>query len=93
MTHYSFATVVPLRKSSKYHYITVHFDYHVPKQFGQWQHPEYTSLRLIETLDNMTNTPIPSLEIEDIIMLRRCCWNYLEHNHLLLNHNINPLFN
>ncbi|HGT2644394.1 TPA: hypothetical protein ACM2VO_003200 [Legionella pneumophila] len=92
MTHYTFTTLLQFKKRKKYQLLTVIFNYYLPEQFEVWQHPEYGSIHLVEVLDAFTNKPLPSLDIDYLIMLRRSCWNYLEHHQLFLKHNIQPLF-
>ncbi len=92
MTHYSFTTLLRFKQRKKYQCLTIHFDYYLPEQFGEWHDPEYGSIQIIEILDAFSNKPLPLSDIIHLIRLRRCCWNYLENRQLIFQHNIKPLF-
>ncbi len=91
MTAFSFHAPF-INEANSLQNLIVHFDYFLPTSFSQWQDKQHGSVQLIEVMDANSNEPRSHLSAEELIQIRRLCWEFLETHQLFKQHNIIPLF-
>jgi hypothetical protein len=58
--------------------VVIYFDYFMPPHFQERQDKSFGSIQILQILHAADKTPIIDLQLEEMISLRRICWNYLE---------------
>lgn len=68
--------------------VEIHFDYFMPPLFQERQDKSFGSIQILQILHAADKTPIIDLQLEEMISLRRICWDYLEDKKLLARFNV-----
>ena len=73
--------------------LKITFDYFLPDDPRNWQHPYHGSIKVLEVIDiqRLKEIIIEMLPIEEQINIRHHCWEFIELQNLFLIKNIIPL--
>ncbi|KTD32154.1 hypothetical protein Lnau_3065 [Legionella nautarum] len=72
--------------------VDIQFDYFIPPVFQDWQDKSFGSIQILQILHSNTKEPIIDLQLDEMITLRRICWDYLEEKKLLITSKVRSLF-
>ncbi|KTC84428.1 MULTISPECIES: hypothetical protein [Legionella] len=91
MSHYLVETAF-LRKNGSQLPVQIHFEYFIPPLFQDWQDKAHGNIQILQLLHSGSKEPIIDLQLEEMIGIRRICWDYLEEKKLLLSPNVVSMF-